>query len=174
VNRIVNFFAGTDFFDFNLFGFLPRSSTTSGALAAFSRIRMSLDRGCYTAAIFIDFSKAFDCVDHSILLTKLFRFGVHRNGFQIIQDYLSARSQVISSSRGESSSKCMTHGVSQGSSLSALLYDIFELPLRGHLQLYADDAILIYSESNYDELQRHMREDLLKIHDWFYNNFLIC
>jgi hypothetical protein len=71
----------------------------------------------------------------------------------------------------------MTRGVPQGSSLSALLFliyinDIFELPLRGHLQLYADDAILIYSESDYDELQRHMKENLVKIHDWFYNNLL--
>jgi hypothetical protein len=96
--------------------------------------------------------------------------------FKIIQDYLFARTQVISLSRGESSSKFMTRGVPQGS-LSALLFliyikDIFELSLRGHLQLYADDAILIYYESNYDELQRHMREDLLKIHNWFYNNLL--
>jgi hypothetical protein len=71
----------------------------------------------------------------------------------------------------------MTPGVPQGSSLSALLFliyinDIFELPLRGHLQLYADDAILIYSEFDYDELQGHMKEDLLKIHDRFYNNLL--
>jgi hypothetical protein len=176
-NRIANFLEGTDFFDSNQFGFLPRSSTTSAALAAVSRIRMSLDKGCYTAAIFIDVSKAFDCVDHSILLTKLFRCGVRGNGFKIIQDYLFARTQVISSSQGESSSKFMTRGVPQGSSLSALLFliyinDIFELPLKGHLQLYADDAILIYSESDYDELQRHMKEDLLKIYDWFYNNLL--
>jgi hypothetical protein len=67
-------------------------------------------------------------------------------------------------------SKFMTRGVTQGSSFSALVFfiyinDIFELPLRD-LQSYADDAILIYFESNYDELQRHMREDLFKIHDW--------
>jgi hypothetical protein len=73
--------------------------------------------------------------------------------------------------------KLMTRGVPQGSSLYALVIliyitNIFELPSRGHLQLYADDAILIYSESNYDELQRHMREDLLKIHSWLYNNLL--
>jgi hypothetical protein len=71
----------------------------------------------------------------------------------------------------------MTCGVPRGSSLSALLFliyinDIFELHLRGHLQLYADDAILIYFESDYDEFQRYMKEDLLKIHDWFYNNLL--
>jgi hypothetical protein len=77
--------------------------------------------------------------------------------------------------RRESSSKFMIRGNPQGSSLSALLFlilyinDIFELPLRGHLQLYDDDAILIL---NYDELQRHMREYLLKIHDWFYKNLL--
>jgi hypothetical protein len=114
-----------------------------------------LDRKCYTAAIFIDFSKAFDCVDHSILLAKLFRCGVRENEFKITQDYLFARTQVISSSRGGSSSKCLNCSVPQGSSLPALLSFIY-----------------IYSESSYDELQRHMREDLLKIHDWFYINLL--
>jgi hypothetical protein len=117
-NRIVNFLDGIDIFDSNQFGFLPRSSTTS----AVSKIRMSLDKGYYTAAIFIDVSKAFDCVDHSILVTKLFRCGVRGNGFEIIQDYLFARIQIISSSRGRSSSKFMTRGVPQGASLSALLF----------------------------------------------------
>jgi hypothetical protein len=127
-NRIVNFLDSTDFLDSNQFGFLPRSSMTSAALAAFSRIQIFLDRRCYTAAIFIDVSKAFDCVDHFVLLTKLFQF-------KIIHDYLFARTQVISS-------------------------------------FFTNDAILIYFESNYDELQRHIREDLLKIHDWFYKNLL--
>jgi hypothetical protein len=124
-NRIVNFLDNTDFFDSHQFGFLPRSSTTLAALAAVLRIQMSLERGCYTTAIFIDVSKAFDCVDHSILLTKLFRCEAFGNGFKIIQDYLFARIQVISSSRSESSSKCMTHGVPQGNSLSALLFLIY-------------------------------------------------
>jgi hypothetical protein len=75
---------------------------------------MSLDRGCDTAVIFIVVSKAFDCVDHSILLSKLFRCGVRGNGYKVIDDYLFARTQVISSSRGESSSIFMTRGVSQG------------------------------------------------------------
>jgi hypothetical protein len=154
----MNFLDGIDFFDSNQFGFLSRSSTTSaGLVAAVSRIRMSLDMGCHTAAIFIDISKAFNCADYSILLTKLFRCGVRGNEFKIIQDYLFARTQVISSSQGKSSSKFMTRGVPQRSSLSALLFliyinDIFELPIKGHFQLYADDAILIFSESNYDEL----------------------
>jgi hypothetical protein len=100
------------------------------------------------------------------------------NGFIFIQDYLFARTQVNSLSQGGSTSKCISHGVPQGTFLSVLLFsyiyinDIVELSLKGHLQLYANDAILIYSESNYDELQRHLREDLLKIHDWFYNNLL--
>jgi hypothetical protein len=98
--------------------------------------------------------------------------GMDLKSFKII----FARTQVNQSSRGGSSPKFISRGVPQGTFLSVLLFliiyinDICELSLRGHLQLYANDAILIYSESNYDELQRHLREDLLKIHDWFYDN----
>jgi hypothetical protein len=124
---------------------------------------MPLHRGCYTAAIFIDVSKAFDCVDHSIFLTNFFRCEVRENGFKIIQDYVFVRTQVISSSRGESSSKFMTSGKLPLCFTFSYIYQRnFWAPFEGTSSLRRRRAILIYSESNYDELQRHMREDLLK------------
>jgi len=176
-NRVFNFLNDISFFDEKQFGFLPHSNTTSAALSAVSKIKKSMDKGCFTASIFIDVSKAFDCVDHSILLHKLYQSGIRGPAHKIIQDYLFGRTQIVSSSFGKSPPRFMTHGVPQGSSLSALLFliyinDILKLPLKSYLQLYADDAILIYSDLDFHRMQQNMKEDLNTIYDWFYTNLL--
>jgi Reverse transcriptase (RNA-dependent DNA polymerase) len=176
-NRIYNYLNDSNFFDEKQFGFLPHSNTTSAALSATSRIRTSMDKGCFTASIFIDVSKAFDCVDHAILQKKLLISGIRGNAYKIIQDYLFGRTQVVSTSTRKSPPRFMTHGIPQGSALSSLLFliyinDILKLPLKGHLQLYADDAILTYSDHDFQRMQRNMREDLNLIYDWFYANLL--
>jgi Reverse transcriptase (RNA-dependent DNA polymerase) len=136
-----------------------------------------MDKDCFTASILTDVSKAFDYVDHAILLHKLHQAGVRGPAHQIIQDYLFGRTQVVSSSSSVSSLRFSTRGVLQGSSLSALLFlininYILKLPLRCHLQLYTDDAILIYSNNNFHQMQRDMEDDLNTIYNWFYSNQL--
>jgi len=176
-NRIFIFLQNLNFFNDKQFGFLPKSNTSSAALDAVTTIQMSIDDASYTSAVFIDVSKAFDCVDHGILLQKLLMCGVRGNGYWILRDYLFGRTQIMSSEQGTSTAEFMTNGVPQGSSLSSLLFliyinDIFELPLRGRLQLYADDAVIIYTSKDFQTLQSDMYHDLTLLYEWFYNNLL--
>lgn len=161
----------------NQFGFLPKSSTTSAALHAITRIKRSLDEQCLTAAVCIDIAKAFDSVHHETLLNKLNDYGIRGKTLQIIQDYLFGRRQVVASGELKSNPGCMKYGVPQGSNLSSLLFLIYingclTLNLHAHIQMYADDALLIYSTDTYDHLKTAIQEDLTQIDNWLYNNYL--
>lgn len=159
------------------FGFTSNSNTTAATLNAVLQIVDSIERSCYTSAIFIDVSKAFDCVDHGILLQKLERLGIRGPMHTLIQDYLFGRRHRVQAGSVASSFQYVRCGVPQGSPLSSLMFllymnDIFHLPLRGRLQLFADDAMIIYSCVNLSTLETWMNEDLALLDEWFYNNLL--
>ena len=76
-------------------------------------------------SLFLDFSKAFDCIDHENLFNKLFMCGVRGMALEWFCSYLSSRKQYVSVNRSSSSNKPITHGVPQGSILSSLLFLLF-------------------------------------------------
>lgn len=159
------------------FDFLQQSSTTTAALHAVSRIQQSLNDKMLTAAVFIDLAKAFDSVDHGLLLEKLMHAGIRGNAHEIIQNYLFARHQRIIANDTESNRNCIRFGIPQGSNLSSLLFIIYVndcllLPIKGHIQMYADDTIVIYSCNDVQELHSCMNNDLNVLNDWMYDNFL--
>ena len=161
------------------FGFLPNSNTTASALHAITRIQESLnEKGKnVTGAIFVDLSKAFDSIEHEILLLKLERVGIRGNANRLMQEYLFNRRQFVQYDDIKSQPRSIRHGVPQGSCLSSLLYliyvnDCFHLDLNGYIQMYADDTILIYSCDSLNQLQMMMQTDLLKLNEWMYNNSL--
>jgi Reverse transcriptase (RNA-dependent DNA polymerase) len=176
-SRLVSFYERVGFINENQFGFVKKSSTVAAALNFVTAIRDSMNRRLLASAIFIDISKAFDCVDHEILLDKLYKSGVRGKFHKLLKSYLSDRQQVVKIDKTMSQREFIRYGIPQGSVLGPLLFsvfvnDIFELKLRGKLQLYADDAVLTYSHKNPLNLYIDMQHDLNLVSDWFYNNCL--
>jgi len=107
---------------------------------------------------------------------KLRMAGVGGDVINWMEDYLSGRMQCVVMS-GELSSKQVLSGVPQGSILGPLLFDVFlnditKLVLKGRLNLYADDANVIYSATTLDRLFNDMQKDQLQLFNWYKNNGL--
>ncbi len=161
----------------NQFGFRPKLSTST-ALAFFTdNILENADNGLITASVFLDFSKAFDTVDHAILLRKLKSVGLDNNSLNWFESYLSSRQQVTSIDYTLSSSLPVSVGVPQGSILGPLLFIIYinDMPnIVKHCKilLYADDTLLYYSSKSASDIEKYVNEDLNLISQWLDQNLL--
>jgi len=109
-------------------------------------------------AVAIDLSKAFDSIDHSLLLAKLSAYGLSSSALQLISSYLTARKQRVKVHGICSSYRDVKVGVTQGSLLGPLLFNIFINDLNFFvphmsLRLYADDTTGYYSDTSPTVLQ---------------------
>lgn len=159
------------------YGFTKNCNTVSATLNLIENIYQSIEEKNFSACLFLDIQKAFDCVNHSILLKKLFCYGITGKALKLIENYLTNREQTVKLNHYESTNLRVRCGVPQGSILGPTLFlayinDIFELDLKGSLQLFADDAALIYNASSLTELKDNMEHDLKTLNDYLSNNSL--
>ena len=158
------------------FGFRPKLSTST-ALAFFTdNILDNADNGLVTASVFLDFSKAFDTVDHTILLRKLKSVGLDDNSLSWFHSYLTSRRQITSINDKLSTSLPVTVGVPQGSILGPLLFIIYVNDMPNVIKhckiiLYADDT-LYYSSTSANDINKYVNEDLNLISQWLADNLL--
>ena len=134
-----------------------------------------LNRGKIVGAVFIDLRKAFDMVNHDILLSKLKIYKLSTNSLKLFQSYLTDRTQKVYYNRILSNSNKVLTGVPQGSILGPLLFllfinDMFFAPKLCNLKMFADDATLYTHGDSVDELNLRLNEDLIYINDWCYKN----
>ena len=138
---------------------------------------LNIDRGKTNAVIFLDLKKAFDTVDHDILLEKLSCYGLRDNGLSLGQSYLSDRFQCCSVNGKISGFVPIICGVPQGSILGPLLFIIYMNDLQNttstcDISVYADDTHLSSVVSYPNDINVELIPEFLKICDWLQANKL--
>jgi len=177
MTKLLQYLNKIKFFYKRQYGFCKNRDANGAAFDLVVSIQTSLDRKKKCSAIFIDLRKAFDTVDHRILLEKMYNIGIRGKLLEWFKSYLSDRAQWVEIDNEISSNLNIICGVPQGSVLGPLLFliyinDIGELDLNGQIQLFADDAVLLYETNNNEDLSKMMNEDLEKINLWFTYNKL--
>ena len=137
----------------------------------------AVDNGKFALGIFLDFSKAFDTVNHSILLSKLEHYGIRGVALNWITSYLTERKQFCTFNKSKSNTELITCGIPQGSILGPLLFlayindlgDIFTKLMR---VLFADDTNLAISGNSISEIESTTNNELPILLDWLYANRL--
>ena len=136
-----------------------------------------MDRGRYTGMIFIDLKKAFDTVDHEILLKKLTKYGIIGLENTWFASYLNNRMQFCKVNGVSSKLDDISCGVPQGSCLGPLLFLIYinDLPFslqNSQVTMYADDTTISYSSKNIVDLNENLNRDLNCLKQWLQGNKL--
>jgi hypothetical protein len=175
--RLLKFFESGNILVQNQYGFRKNHSTYMAAIEMLDKISAAIDNGEHPIGIFIDLSKAFDTINHSILLDKLEYYGIRGFALRWFESYLQSRQQYVFFD-GASSVLCHVNcGVPQGSILGPLLFilyinDIVKCSDILRLILFADDTNIFYSNSDIIELERIVNAELSKLSNWFMANRL--
>ena len=180
------------FFYKNQFGFRRRISTEHAIQFLTTTINNALDHKLKVATIILDILKAFDTVDHDILLKKLENAGIRENALKILSSFLRRRSLYVRVNEAESGDFPINFGVSQGPSFGPLLFAIYindlqralsellthlseetaNLKPRKSFILFADDtnhSVMVLTESHLFSL---MKEGMIRIEGWMRLNKL--
>lgn len=159
------------------FGFRQGSTTEVAVVEMIDEISKTLDRKLSAGAVFLDLSKAFDTINHKMLLKKLDAYGVRGHPNSLLRSYLEERSQQVVVS-GVLSGDCrISCGVPQGSVLGPLLFllyvnDLSNLTLHGMPRLFADDTAISYTSASPTRVVEEMEEDMELVQDYLSNNLL--
>ena len=173
--RLIKFLESSKILEPFQFGFRSKHSTELALSHCVEKISKAIDSGKYGCAIFIDLQKAFDTVDHKILLSKLDFYGVRGISLDWFHSFLSNRIQSVSIAGSRSNLRRIPHGVPQGSVLGPLLFllyinDISNAIPYAELNLFADDTLLFDNDFSLKSLSKRANIDLKLLTHWLNAN----
>ena len=175
-SRLYSFLQKNKVLNGNQYGFRKNSSTAFAIYDLIENKLKNLDEKNITCALYVDLSKAFDTVNHAILLKKLAHHGIRGVPLNLFKSYLSNRKQYTFVNGSKSRELLIDIGVPQGSVLGPLLFLLYinDLPFASLLltKLFADDTCLIFSAKTIEELQIVINREMRKIESWMSCNKL--
>ena len=142
-----------------------------------NQILKGFESGKSTGMILIDLQKAFDSLDHDILLDKIKYLGFTSKTIDWFGSYLKKQSNVVSLDKTHSETGILNCGVPQGSILGPILLllnvnDMKTALKSCDLRLYADDTCILYSHQNVKFIERNLNYDFNNLCEWFIDNKL--
>jgi Reverse transcriptase (RNA-dependent DNA polymerase) len=159
------------------YGFRKKHNTQLPILQLLNKITDASNKKEFSISIFCDLQKAFDCVDHEILLKKLCKMGISGVELSWFKSYLTNRKQFVSLNNVNSDYTVIRRGVPQGSILGPLLFLLYinDLPesTKLFILLFADDTTLFASGSNLTELIKFINKEFQKVCEFFRANKLL-
>lgn len=160
------------------FGFRAFHSTETAMCVLVEKIKGLLDRSACVGAVFLDLKRAFDTVDHQVLLSRLTHFNFSAHAIEWFKSYLSNRRQFVTVDGVKSPCLDCPVGVPQGSVLGPLLFSLFINTLPNscqniHTQMYADDAVIFTPAKNIQEASRILTSAASDVQDWLTKSCLL-
>ena len=158
-------------------GFRKKHSTQTSLLNITNQWLMNMDKGCLNGVIFLDLKKAFDCVDHDVLVKKMYYYGVRGLALKLFQSYLTNRTQICKVNQTMSNTRIVKCGIPQGSNLGPLLFLLYinDLPnclTSSSTSMFADDTNISTQGTTEYEIQERLNADLENVHQWLVANKL--
>lgn len=176
--KVLRFLQNTKFFSDRQFGFRVGINTEAALLKFVGEIIEGINEGKVVSGLFLDIKKAFDTVNHNILLEKLYNCGIRGVVNDWFRSYLNGRKQSVRINGCYSDMGDIKHGVPQGSVLGATLFiiyinDLCKASFKGSVTAFADDTAFCYIENTQDVIEMNIKFDLGMLKWWFTKNKLV-
>lgn len=170
--RLVDFLNKHNIISDRQFGFRQGFSTSNAVIELMKSIVYNIDADNKCLAVFVDLAKAFDTVDHQLLMERLEKSGVRGSAYELFYSYLQNRRQSVKLNGIKSNYQTVNIGIPQGTVLGPILFLIYinnlgrSLHGHGDLVSYADDTVLVFRGKSWEETYRHAEEGLARVQDW--------